>query len=102
MGVAFKIKNMAAHVVPYGGMKRRRPEAEAESPSPSLQGVPEALASGWDGSRLLLVLILFRIINSLLVWTRFVPDEYWQCTEVAYHVIYKYPFIFRLINFLHV
>ena len=37
---------------------------------------------------LLLSLMAFRILNSLLIQTSYVPDEYWQSTEVAHHMAY--------------
>jgi len=37
---------------------------------------------------LLLALLAFRILNSLLIQTSFVPDEYWQSTEVAHRMAF--------------
>ncbi|OAF70912.1 hypothetical protein A3Q56_01338 [Intoshia linei] len=33
-------------------------------------------------------LIIFRLLNSLLIQTSFVPDEHWQSVEVAYKMVY--------------
>ncbi|ESN96015.1 hypothetical protein HELRODRAFT_189070 [Helobdella robusta] len=40
--------------------------------------------------RLFLYVLCFRIINSFLVQTFYVPDEYWQCTEVAHKLVFGY------------
>ena len=37
---------------------------------------------------LLSFLVGFRVVNSLLVWTYFNPDEFWQSVEVAHHMIF--------------
>jgi hypothetical protein len=53
---------------------------------------------GDSGSRsdrsyyVLLLVVLFRLINSLLCRTLFVPDEHWQSLEVAYKTVFEYPF----------
>lgn len=41
---------------------------------------------------LLLMLLLFRAANALLCRSLFVPDEHWQSLEVAYNMVFKYPF----------
>jgi hypothetical protein len=37
---------------------------------------------------LFFALVCMRIVNSLLIQTSFVPDEYWQSIEVAHHMAY--------------
>lgn len=37
---------------------------------------------------LFLSLMSLRIVNSLLVQTSFVPDEFWQSTEVSHHMVF--------------
>jgi hypothetical protein len=44
-----------------------------------------------DAAPLLLLLISYRIANSLLIHTFFNPDEYWQSLEVAHQVVFGYP-----------
>lgn len=39
---------------------------------------------------LILSLISLRIVNSLLVQTSFVPDEFWQSIEVAHNMVFGY------------
>ncbi|KAH3697157.1 GPI mannosyltransferase 3-like [Dreissena polymorpha] len=41
---------------------------------------------------LFFALICIRIVNSLLIQTSFVPDEYWQSIEVAHHMAYGYGY----------
>ena len=43
-------------------------------------------------SSLFLGLIALRVVNSLLIQTSFVPDEYWQSIEVAHNMVFEYPF----------
>ena len=57
---------------------------------------------------LLLALISLRVINSLFIQTHFVPDEFWQSSEVAHRMVFGYPlkneFVNQLLNvlvFLH-
>lgn len=50
-------------------------------------------AAVYYGVPLLFSLILFRSLNALLCRTRHVPDEQWQSLEVAYHMVFKYPYI---------
>ncbi|XP_039274501.2 GPI alpha-1,2-mannosyltransferase 3-like [Styela clava] len=42
---------------------------------------------------LILSLICLRIINTFLVRTSFVPDEYWQSLEVAYKSVFGYGYL---------
>jgi hypothetical protein len=37
---------------------------------------------------LLLSLISLRLVNSLLIQTSFVPDEYWQSVEVSHNMVF--------------
>lgn len=37
---------------------------------------------------LLLSLISLRLVNSLLIQTSFVPDEYWQSIEVSHNMVF--------------
>jgi phosphatidylinositol glycan class B len=39
---------------------------------------------------LLCLLIAFRVINCLLIYTAFDPDEYWQSLEVAHRIVFGY------------
>ncbi|XP_072038119.1 GPI mannosyltransferase 3-like [Amphiura filiformis] len=39
---------------------------------------------------LLAIIIMFRWLNSFLVQTFYVPDEYWQSVEVAHKMVYGY------------
>ena len=41
---------------------------------------------------LLLALISLRVVNSLVIQTHFVPDEFWQSTEVSHNMVFGYPF----------
>lgn len=40
-----------------------------------------------------LLLFLFRLSSVFLVWTSFVPDEYWQSLEVAHNIVFKYGYL---------
>jgi phosphatidylinositol glycan class B len=40
--------------------------------------------------KFVLLLVLFRLFNSLFVRTSFVADEYWQSLEVAHRMVYGY------------
>ena len=42
---------------------------------------------------LLLALISVRVVNSLIIQTYFVPDEFWQSLEVAHNTVFGYPFV---------
>lgn len=42
---------------------------------------------------LFLGLLMFRICNSLLIQTYYVPDEYWQSLEVAHNMVYGYGYL---------
>lgn len=39
---------------------------------------------------LLLSLISLRLVNSLLIQTSFVPDEFWQSIEVSHNMVFGY------------
>ncbi|KAJ8029122.1 GPI mannosyltransferase 3 [Holothuria leucospilota] len=78
---------------------------------------------GWNLSvqRLAVFILVFRLVNSFVIQTSFVPDEYWQTLEVAHGSVfgygyqtwewrtglrgYTYPLIFaslfKLLQFLH-
>ena len=43
--------------------------------------------------KLLILLIVFRACNAMLCRTLYVPDEHWQSLEVAYHMVFQYPFL---------
>ena len=45
-----------------------------------------------SNTTLYLALAALRTINALMIQTAFVPDEYWQSLEVAYKMVYGYPF----------
>ena len=36
-------------------------------------------------------LLVIRLVNSMLIQTSFVPDEFWQATEVSHNMVFKYP-----------
>lgn len=38
-------------------------------------------------------LFVFRILNVLLIQTFYVPDEYWQSTEVAHNLVFGYGYL---------
>ncbi|XP_060570497.1 GPI mannosyltransferase 3-like [Ruditapes philippinarum] len=42
---------------------------------------------------LLLSLISLRLVNSLLIQTSFVPDEYWQSVEVSHNMVFGYGYL---------
>ncbi|PIK52103.1 putative GPI mannosyltransferase 3-like [Apostichopus japonicus] len=41
--------------------------------------------------KLAVFLVIFRCLNTVLVQTSFVPDEYWQSLEVAHKTTFGYP-----------
>jgi len=44
-------------------------------------------------TRIFLMLVLFRFINSISIKTFFVPDEYWQSVEVAHNYVFDYGYL---------
>ncbi len=52
----------------------------------------------FDLRHLLAILIMFRWLNSFLVQSFYVPDEYWQSVEVSHRMVYGYPLIMITIN----
>lgn len=53
------------------------------------------MISHWSSfglNSLLMMLILFRLANAILCRSLFVPDEHWQSLEVAYNIVFEYPF----------
>jgi hypothetical protein len=40
-------------------------------------------------------LLVIRLVNSLLIQTWFVPDEFWQSVEVAHKMVFKYPLVLQ-------
>ena len=40
---------------------------------------------------LLASLLVFRVVNALLSYSAFVPDEYYQALEVAHRMVFGYP-----------
>ena len=63
------------------------PEPKLEGPIPGPPVVSRLLSSEWT---LFLGLVAFRLINALIIQTFYVPDEYWQSTEVAHKVAFGY------------
>ena len=39
-----------------------------------------------------LLIVGFRVINSLCIKTYFNPDEYWQCLEIAHFDVFDYGY----------
>ena len=37
---------------------------------------------------LFLGLLAFRVVNALMIQTSYVPDEYWQSTEIAHRMVF--------------
>ena len=74
------------------GLKRRKVQSTTDPLPPLKDEVPPPpLSYSSCSNALLFLLILYRVINALLVQTRFVPDEYWQSIEVSYYMNYQYP-----------
>ncbi len=48
-----------------------------------------SIASGYNS--LFIMLLLFRVSNAILCRSLFVPDEQWQCLEIAYRMVFEYP-----------
>ena len=48
-----------------------------------------AIINGFDS--LFVMLLLFRASNAILCRSLFVPDEHWQCLEIAYKMVFEYP-----------
>ena len=46
---------------------------------------------------LFLGLLAFRVVNALMIQTSYVPDEYWQSTEVAHNMAFGYEDIFNFV-----
>ena len=82
-------------------MKRRELHKEAPSTSsaaPTSRNNEEEDSksdiSGWGRGRVLWALVAFRVLNALLCYSAFVPDEYWQALEVAHKMVFGYPLPF--------
>lgn len=53
---------------------------------------PENVVSECE-MKLLLSLVVFRVINSCLIQSSFVPDEYWQGPEVSHKLVFGYGYL---------
>ncbi|CAK4668071.1 unnamed protein product [Aphanomyces euteiches] len=45
------------------------------------------------GTYLVVALVAFRVANALFVRTYFNPDEFWQSSEVAHHMVFGYGYL---------
>ncbi len=59
--------------------------------SPQARGSDRGRESGPKTWHLVVALLGFRIVNALLSYSSFVPDEYWQALEVAHNMVFGYP-----------
>lgn len=57
----------------------------------STEGDFKSIWTGWGRGRVLWALVIFRMVNALLCYSAFVPDEYWQALEVAHKMVFGYP-----------
>ena len=85
---------------PHHKKPTKTEEDDATSQSLSTKETPsssqnEAVDTGvvFHLRHLLAVLIMFRWLNTFLVQTFYVPDEYWQSVEVSHKMVYGYPLI---------
>ena len=51
------------------------------------------LHRAWPSRRVVMALLAFRALNALVVQTYHDPDEYWQCHEVAYRLVYGHGMV---------
>jgi hypothetical protein len=68
-----------------------RPQLQVEDPP--VDYIPIGLISIPKQYYLLVLLIGFRILNSLIVVTWFDPDETWQATEVAHNIVFGFGYV---------
>ena len=74
-----------------GSSLKRRNLREVDTYESEVAKGKEEAGSGSQW-RLLGLLLAFRVVNALLSFSAFVPDEYWQALEVAHNMVFGYPF----------
>lgn len=64
------------------------PDPLLEAPPPLWIPVLRMIMS--SEKTLFLGLLAFRVVNALMIQTSYVPDEFWQSTEVAHNMAFGY------------
>ena len=79
------------------GDKESKVSSESQPSTQQEDATTEVMVPGvFQLRHLLAIIIMFRWLNSFLVQTFYVPDEYWQSLEVSHRMVYGYPFMMFL------